>query len=119
MSASTSNWLLRMSGSRGRVTSTRSSIPPRSSKPRRSPVLAIFAEHDGQIDPVQGAQAYQEALEAAGNPDFRVVTIPGANHIMRPTAGPCGPESSGIAEEYLDLLDEWLEEHPADAEVDR
>lgn len=77
------------------------------------PVLAIYAEHDVQIDPVQGAQAYRAAMEAAGNTDFRVETIPGANHVMRPTAGPCGPESSGIAQEYLDLLDEWLVSHPA------
>lgn len=77
------------------------------------PVLSIFGEHDSQIDPVQGAQAYQAALAAAGNTDFEVVTIPSANHIMRPTEGPCGPESSGIAKEYLDLLDEWLASHPA------
>ncbi len=78
------------------------------------PVLAIYAEHDVQIDPAQGARAYRDAMEAAGNTDFRVETIPGANHIMRPTAGPCGPESSGIAEEYLELIDDWLEAHPAD-----
>lgn len=77
------------------------------------PVLAIFGEHDSQIDPVQGVEAYQEALEEAGNTDFRVVMIRGANHIMRIAEGPCGPESPGIAEEYLDLIDEWLESHPA------
>ncbi len=36
------------------------------------PVLAIYAEHDVLIDPIQGAQAYQDAMEAAGNTDFRV-----------------------------------------------
>lgn len=80
------------------------------------PVLAIFGEHDVQIDPVQGAEAYQEALERAGNLDFRVETIEGAGHTMRPTDGPCGPESSGVSTEYLDLLDDWLESHPAAAD---
>ena len=77
------------------------------------PVLAIFGEHDSQIDPVQGVQAYREALERAGNPDFRVETVLGANHVMRASEGPCGPDSSETAAAYLDLLDEWLENHPA------
>jgi pimeloyl-ACP methyl ester carboxylesterase len=78
------------------------------------PVLAIFGEHDVQIDPVQGVEAYQEALEGAGNSDFRVETIRGVGHTMRPTEGPCGPDSSGLSKEYLDLIDEWLEQHPAE-----
>ncbi len=77
------------------------------------PVLAVFGEYDAQIDPVQGAEAYREALARAGNSDFRVETIEGAGHTMRPTDGPCGPESSGVSEEYVDLLDDWLRSHPA------
>lgn len=77
------------------------------------PILAIFGEHDAQIDPVQGAEAYQAALERAGNVDFQVETIEGAGHTMRPTASPCGPESSGVSKEYVDLLDDWLTSHPA------
>ncbi len=77
------------------------------------PVLAVFGEYDVQIDPVQGAEAYREALARAGNSDFRVETIEGAGHTMRPTDGPCGPESSGVSKEYVDLLDDWLRSHPA------
>jgi pimeloyl-ACP methyl ester carboxylesterase len=44
------------------------------------PVLAIFGDKDPQIDPIQGAQAYREALEKAGNPRSRVELFPAANH---------------------------------------
>jgi uncharacterized protein len=44
------------------------------------PVLAIFGDKDPQIDPIQGAQAYREALEHAGNPRSRVKLFHAANH---------------------------------------
>jgi pimeloyl-ACP methyl ester carboxylesterase len=44
------------------------------------PVLAFFGEKDTQVDPVQGVQAYREALQRAGNPNFRVELIPGTDH---------------------------------------
>jgi helix-turn-helix protein len=44
------------------------------------PVLVIFGDKDPQIDPIQGAQAYREALEIAGNPRSRVELFHAANH---------------------------------------
>jgi pimeloyl-ACP methyl ester carboxylesterase len=46
------------------------------------PVLALFGDKDTQVDPVQGAKAYQSALKSAGNPLSQVVTIPNADHIL-------------------------------------
>ena len=44
------------------------------------PVLAIFGDKDPQIDPIQGAHAYREALEIGGNPRSRVELFHEANH---------------------------------------
>jgi pimeloyl-ACP methyl ester carboxylesterase len=87
------------------------------------PVLAIFGKMDTQIDPFQGAQAYREALERAGNPDFRVELIPGVDHNIILSKTGCIDERenrsrsewTNYAPQYLDILEEWLKElrhHP-------
>jgi pimeloyl-ACP methyl ester carboxylesterase len=81
-----------------------------------SPVLAFFGDRDTQIDPIQGAHAYRQALERAGNPHFRVELIPGVNHGMVLAETGCidepylKNESGGwtIAPEFLDTVEEWL-----------
>jgi pimeloyl-ACP methyl ester carboxylesterase len=80
------------------------------------PVLAFFGDKDTQIDPIQGAHAYREALERAGNPNSRVELIPGANHGMTLTETGCldepglRNESGGwaIAPGFLDTIEVWL-----------
>jgi pimeloyl-ACP methyl ester carboxylesterase len=80
------------------------------------PVLAFFGEKDTQVDPIQGARAYREALERAGNPNSRVALIAGADHAMTLAVTGCMDElqqrvQSGdwsFAPEYLDTLEEWL-----------
>ena len=71
---------------------------------------------DTQVDPFQGAQAYQEALQKAGNQNYRVELIPGVDHnIVRCKTG-CMIERDSrsradwlkYAPEYLDLMEEWL-----------
>jgi pimeloyl-ACP methyl ester carboxylesterase len=82
------------------------------------PVLAFFGERDTQVDPIQSAQAYREALERAGNPNFRVELIPGTDHnIILSETGCLGErekrqrnEWTNYAPEYLDTLEEWLRE---------
>jgi pimeloyl-ACP methyl ester carboxylesterase len=46
------------------------------------PILALFAENDRQIDPVQGAAAYRRLVAASGQTLSSVVVIPGADHNM-------------------------------------
>jgi pimeloyl-ACP methyl ester carboxylesterase len=80
------------------------------------PVLAFFGERDTQVDPIQGAQAYREALERAGNPSFRVELLPGADHNLILSETGCLDERekrprskwTDYAPEYLDMLEEWL-----------
>jgi pimeloyl-ACP methyl ester carboxylesterase len=82
------------------------------------PVLAFFGEKDTQVDPIQGAQAYRQALERAGNPNFRVELIPDADHNLILSETGCldererrlEPEWTNYALEYLDTLEAWLRE---------
>ncbi len=79
------------------------------------PVLATFGEKDTQVDPIQGAQAYRQALDG-GDPRSRVELFPGADHnIIRAETG-CLSERerrppkdrTDYPPEYLDLIEEWL-----------
>ena len=82
------------------------------------PVLAFLGTKDTQVDPIQGAQTYREALERAGNPNFRVELIPGTDHNIILSETGCLDERekrprsewTNYAPEYLDTLEEWLRE---------
>jgi hypothetical protein len=77
------------------------------------PMLVHFGELDKNIDPVQGALAYKEALEKAGNNDYRVITIQDAGHVLTPAITGCMDEavSSEWVTEYLDTLNSWVAAH--------
>jgi pimeloyl-ACP methyl ester carboxylesterase len=82
------------------------------------PVLAFFGEKDTQVDPIQGTQAYREALERAGNQNFQIEFIPSTDHNIILSETGCLDEREkreqhewkNYAPEYLDLLEEWLRE---------
>jgi len=76
------------------------------------PVLAFYGELDKNIDPVQGAEAYQAALEKAGNRNYRIEVIPGAGHVLTPATTGCIGESGGrnYVPQYLEILEEWLQQ---------
>jgi len=67
----------------------------------RFPVLAIWGERDTKIDPIQAAHAYQDALEQAGNPNYRVEVIPGADHTLAPSETGCISEEGQTIERLL------------------
>jgi len=75
------------------------------------PVLAFFGELDKNIDPVQGAEAYEAALQEAGNQDYSIVAIPGMAHTLVPAETGClnEPWGSELAPEYLETLEAWLQ----------
>jgi pimeloyl-ACP methyl ester carboxylesterase len=81
------------------------------------PVLAFFGEKDTQADPIQGVEAYQEALKRAGNPHYRVELIPGVDHNLILSDTGCIEERNRRSREgwqnyspfYLDILEEWLQ----------
>ena len=74
------------------------------------PVLAFFGEFDKYIDPIQGVQAYETSLAAAGNQDYLVVSIQGAGHVMVEVETGCPGEFVGneYMTEYLETLESWL-----------
>lgn len=74
------------------------------------PMLVHFGELDKNIDPVQGAQAYEAALNKAGNNDFMIITIGGAGHVLTPATTGClnEPVNPSWVGEYLDTLDVWV-----------
>jgi hypothetical protein len=61
------------------------------------PVLAIFGEWDRIVDPVQGAEAYKVALQAAGNQDYQIEVLPRATHNF---------ENSP---KYQEILESWIQ----------
>jgi pimeloyl-ACP methyl ester carboxylesterase len=75
------------------------------------PVLAFFGELDKNVDPVQGAEAYEAALQKAGNEDYQVVVIPGVAHTLVPDETGCLNETWGttLAPEYLETMEAWLQ----------
>lgn len=83
------------------------------------PSLFIFGEKDTQIDPIQGAVAFQETLEKSGNRNYKIITIPGVDHNMRITKTGCLKEQKEnynkeggaiLSGEFLEIIGNWLEE---------
>jgi pimeloyl-ACP methyl ester carboxylesterase len=80
------------------------------------PVLAFFGEKDTQVDPIQGVNAYKQALTKAGNKNFRVELIPNADHNIILTETGSMEERSrrsakdwqNYAPEYLEIMQDWL-----------
>jgi dipeptidyl aminopeptidase/acylaminoacyl peptidase len=77
------------------------------------PVLAIFGEKDTQIDPFQGAEAYEKALKKAGNRFYRVKLFPEADHGIIIAKTGCLKEQreryrSSYAPGYIELMQNWL-----------
>ncbi len=76
------------------------------------PTLAVFGGRDLQVPADQSAGPMREALAAAGNPDFSVVTFPGLNHLMQPavTGGldEYGTITTTIEPILLETISDWL-----------
>jgi pimeloyl-ACP methyl ester carboxylesterase len=75
------------------------------------PMLVFFGELDKNVDPVQGAEAYEVALSKAGNQDYQVVVIPGVAHTLTFAETGCLQEAWGTsyAPEYLETIESWLQ----------
>jgi uncharacterized protein len=67
----------------------------------RIPVLAIFGDRDMNGDPIQGAYAWEAALEQAGNRNFRVEILPGVDHYMVASESRCLNEQEGMFDQVL------------------
>ena len=74
------------------------------------PVLVFFGELDKNVDPIQGALAYEAALKQAGNQHYMISTLQGAGHVLAPATTGCLDEHvpAEYVPEYLDILKNWL-----------
>jgi pimeloyl-ACP methyl ester carboxylesterase len=61
------------------------------------PVLVFFGEFDKDVDPVQGAEAYEAALQKAGNQDYQIEVISATGHVFV------------TLPKYLETLEAWLQ----------
>jgi pimeloyl-ACP methyl ester carboxylesterase len=75
------------------------------------PMLVFFGELDKNIDPVQGAEAYEAALRSAGNQDYQIEVLQNVGHVLTPAKSGCIGESVGTtyALEYLETMETWLQ----------
>jgi dipeptidyl aminopeptidase/acylaminoacyl peptidase len=62
------------------------------------PMLVFYGAKDVNIDPVQGTEAYEAALQAAGNPNYQIVVFPNSAHVF-----------TNIPE-YQTIMEQWLQE---------
>ncbi len=83
------------------------------------PVLALYAENDRQIDPVQGAATYRRLLAEANNGLSAVAVIPGADHNMILSPRGCIQDQKDnyrnvggrtVSPVFLDTVAGWLED---------
>lgn len=82
------------------------------------PALILYGDKDTQVDPVQGAAAYQKALWTAGNPFYLVKTIPNADHNMAfAVTGSLKEQQSRkrseLAPGVVETVLEWVRELPS------
>jgi pimeloyl-ACP methyl ester carboxylesterase len=83
------------------------------------PVLALYAENDRQIDPVQGAAVCRELLAGRDDGLSRVATIPGADHNMILSPRGCLQDQRDryeavggitVSPDFMETVAAWLEE---------
>jgi pimeloyl-ACP methyl ester carboxylesterase len=79
------------------------------------PVLGLFGSLDLQVDAEQNAGPMEAALNAAGNKDFTIVTIEGANHLFQAAETGAieeyGTLPKAFTSEFLPTVTDWILEH--------
>ncbi len=78
----------------------------------RCPVLAIWGSKDLQVPPKENLPAVREALKSGSSGNYRVVEIPGLNHLFQEakTGSPFeyGTIAEDISPKALDLIGDWI-----------
>lgn len=83
-------------------------------KQLKMPVLALLTEKDFQVSAKVNEPIIREALKAASNPDFRVETLPGLNHLFQTADKGTMDEYAKIEETFapsaLKIVGDWISE---------
>ena len=81
----------------------------------KCPVLVVAGERDLQVPPTENMPPIEEALKAAGNKDYKLVELPGLNHLLQTSRTGLPAEYSKIAETIasvaLETIGAWIAEH--------
>ena len=81
----------------------------------RCPVLAINGEKDLQVPPDEDLKAIEQTLAAARNPDYKIVKLPGLNHLFQTSRTGAVSEYAEIQETMsptaLDAMSDWILKH--------
>ena len=79
------------------------------------PVLALDGSLDLQVPPKQDLAAIDTALKRGGNRDYRVVELPGLNHLFQPAKTGSPSEYATIDETFspdaLKIIADWINAH--------
>lgn len=78
------------------------------------PVLAINGTLDVQVPAKESLSAIETALKAGGNPDYRIVEMPGLNHLLQTAKtgaiGEYGTIEETMSPQVLELVSSWIRE---------
>ncbi len=78
----------------------------------KCPVLALWGSKDLQVPPAENMPALEKALKSGGNKDFKVVDIPGLNHLFQDakTGSPLeyGSIKESISPRALEVVTKWI-----------
>ncbi|MCX6175160.1 MAG: alpha/beta hydrolase [Ignavibacteriales bacterium] len=76
------------------------------------PVLAINGGKDFQVDPKQNLPEIEKALKAGGNKNFKIVEMPGLNHLFQKcktcTITEYGELEETFSEDALKIMKDWI-----------
>ena len=64
------------------------------------PILMVFGERDDSV-PVESARRLEERFAAAGNRNFRLIVVPGANHVLKQGDSDRKPEIMGVISSFF------------------
>jgi len=83
----------------------------------KCPVLALNGEKDLQVTPEENLEAIEQAMIFGANPNYKILEMPGLNHLFQKAESGAPAEYSTIEEtispEVLDIITKWiLEEVP-------
>ena len=81
----------------------------------RVPVLALNGGKDLQVPPKEDLEGIENALKEAGNRDYKIVLLPGLNHLFQTTAtgavSEYGQIEETIAPVALQTMGDWILAH--------
>lgn len=76
------------------------------------PVLALNGEKDLQVPPKENLSVIEEALKSAGNKNYKIVELPGLNHLFQHCKTCTIPEYGQLEETFspdaLKIIGEWI-----------